>query len=456
MNEAKQKRIEHILCGGVSENLLETTNAIEFNWAKGIYLYDNDGNKYIDAMSGAWVVNIGHGNEEIIDAQYNQSKKLAYILQEGYFNESAISLSEKLSELTGNGLRKIFYTCGGSEAVESALKIVRQYNMQKLGHQRYKIIARRYSYHGATMGAMSVTGFDNWREPFNPSIPGVKFVPHPYCYHCEFELKYPQCALKCVEETERIMIKENTSSIGAFIAEPISMSVGTAVPPKAYWREIRKLCDKYDILLIADEVITAFGRTGKWFALEHWDIEPDLMIIGKGLTSGYSPLAGVMCSDRIAKAMSKYGFVHGFTYSGHPVSCAVALKNISIIERDNLLQNALIMGNYLERKLNDELASLSIVDEIRVYGLLATIELVQDKNTKERLVGGEKIANIVKKYLMDQKIICRVTTQILLGPPLIIMCSEIDILVNSIKLALKNFSEYYFANKEELFNENKN
>ncbi|OPJ57443.1 aspartate aminotransferase family protein [Clostridium oryzae] len=453
MNEFKQKRIEHILCGGVSEDLLNTTGAIEFNYGKGIYLYDEDGNKYIDAMSGAWVVNVGHGNKEIIDEQYKQSNKLAYLLQEGYFNESVILLSEKLSELTRNGLRKVFFTCGGSEAVESALKIVRQYCLQKLGYQKHKILARKYSYHGATMGAMSVTGFDNWRELFNPSLPGVKFVPHPYCYHCEFGMKYPHCALKCIEETERVIVRENPASIGAFIAEPISMSVGTAIPPKEYWKEIRRLCDKYGILLIADEIITAFGRTGKWFALENWGIEPDLMVIGKGLTSGYSPLAGVMCSDKIAEVMGKSGFVHGFTYSGHPVACAVALKNISIIEKENLLKNALDNGRYLEKKLNQELASLSIVDEVRVYGLLATIELVEDKKTKKRLVGGERVANIVKRYLMDQKIICRVTTQVLLGPPLVITIDQINILVESIKTALKKFSDYYFANKEELFYE---
>lgn len=246
-------------------------------------------------------------------------------------------------------LTRVFFTCGGSEAVDSALKLVRPYFVFKDKKPRYKVLSRRLSYHGATFGAMAVTGFESWRWPFSPHVPGVRSIPHPYCYKCEFGLQYPSCSLRCVEEVERTIEQEGPESIGAIIAEPVSMSAGTAVPPAEYWPAVRRLCDKYGILVIADEIITAFGRTGKWFALEHWGVIPDIMVVGKGITSGYAPLAAMIVRDKIARELDEQGYIHGFTYSGHAVSCAAALKNIEILEKEGLVERAGALGHVFGR-----------------------------------------------------------------------------------------------------------
>lgn len=435
---------EKILSGCVDKYLELTTKNITLQYGKGIYLYDVNNKKYIDAMSGAWVVNIGHGNMKVVNAGYEQGQKLSFILQEGYQNIPSLELTDKLCSLSSPNLQRIFYTCGGSEAIDSAMKLVRQYWLEVSGKSRYKVIGRKNSYHGATFGAMSVSGLPNWKTLFRPYLPGCRSVPHPYCYRCEFDLEYPQCSCKCVEETERIIQSEDPETIGAFVAEPICMSIGTAIPPKEYWKAIREICNKYNILLIADEIVTAFGRIGKWFGLQNWDVEPDIMTIGKGLTSGYAPLAAVVCKNNIADTVKKRGFVHGFTYSAHPVSSAIALKNIEIIEADGLCENALIMGKYLDNELHEQLASFPIVGDIRCYGLLATIEIVANKETKVLLKGHNSTFNLLKRKLLDNGIICRVTNMIFLGPPLCITKQEIDELVGKIKKALGEFwMDYY-------------
>jgi putrescine aminotransferase len=430
---------KYLWTAGMPWEWIEQMGPVVFQKGKDSCLYSIDGKRYYDGMSGAWVVNIGHGRTEMAEVMNQQAKELAYVLVEGYANIPAIQLAEKVANLISGNLNRVFFTCGGSEAVESALKVARQYFVFRDKKPRYKILSRRLSYHGATFGAMGVTGFEGWRWPFSPHIPGIRNVPHPYCYKCEFDLNYPSCTLQCVQTIEQIIEQEGPENIGVFIAEPVSMSIGTAVPPKEYWQSIRNLCNKYGILLVADEIITGFGRTGEWFALNHWGITPDIILLGKGIASGYAPLAAMIVKEEIAKVLDKQGFIHGFTYSGHPVACAAALKNIEIIENENLVMQANKKGKFLKQLMTEILDGHPLVGETRTFGLLATIELVVNKQTKERIPGGYDIANKLKLYLLDHGLTCRVGSNILLGPPLIIKEEELYEIIKIIRKGLDWF-----------------
>lgn len=399
-------------------------------------MYSVDGKRYYDGMSGAWVVNAGHGRSEIADAMHEQAKRLAFVLVEGYANIPAIELAERLAALAPGGLNRVFLASGGSEAVESALKLKRQYFLFRDGKPRYKVLSRRLSYHGATFGAMAVTGFDGWRWPFAPHVPGAKNVPHPYCYQCEFGLRYPDCTLECVKALERTIIKEGPESVGALIAEPVSMSAGTAVPPPEYWKAIRDICDKYGILLIADEIITGFGRTGRWFGLEHWGVTPDILVVGKGLTSGYAPLSAMIVREDIAEVLDDQGFAHGFTFCGHPVACTAALKNIAILQEENLVERAAVMGRKMKQWMAELLDDHPLVGETRTFGLLGTVDLVADKETRERLPGAQDKADALRLRLLEHGLACRVGVQILLGPPLVVKEEELQDMISIIRSGL--------------------
>ena len=435
MSAFQDEALSYLWTGSMPMRQLRDIGPIVFTRGLGCYLYDDTGQRYIDAMSGAWVVNVGHGDQRIIEAIVKQLHQLEFVLVEGYVSSPAVNLAKKLAAIAPGELGRTFFTTGGSEAIESAIKMAKQfwYSRQE---PRYKVIARRSSYHGATFQAMSVTGFEDWRHPFLPQVPGAKFAPHPYCFQCELGLRYPECQVQCVDEIEAVIQREGPESVAAVIAEPISMSVGTAIPPDEYWPRLRAICDKYGVLLIADEIITGFGRSGEMFGCNHWNIEPDIMCVGKGITSGYQPLAASIAKPHIAEAMDEQGFIHGFTYSGHPVSCAAALANIEAIEEDDLVTHAREQGAHFLGALKRELLDYPFVGDIRGKGMLLTIDLVANRGTRARFPSELKLEERLKLFLLEHGVACRVGTKILLGPPLIMDDEVEDQLVRVLKSAM--------------------
>src|SRR3954453_11008493 len=319
--------------------------------AKGSMLRTADGREFIDGLSALWNVNIGHGRKELDDAAARQMETLAYAsAYAGYTNEPAIRLAERIVGLAYSNSAAVYFTTGGAESNESAFKFAR-YHWKRLGKpEKVKIISRRYGYHGVTMAAMSATSLPNYQKMFGPMIPEFLQVAPPYPY------RWPgngDAGIGAADAVEEAINEHGADTIAAIICEPVMGAGGVIVPPPTYFPRLREICDRHGILLIADEVITGFGRTGKWFALGHWGIEPDLMSFAKGITSGYLPLGGVMISKQIHQAMEDAPmdekFMHAATYSGHPVCCAVGLANIGIIERDGLVERAQVQGDRLRK-----------------------------------------------------------------------------------------------------------
>jgi putrescine aminotransferase len=361
---------------------------------RGAMLVDVDGREIIDGLSGLWNVNIGHGRGELADAAAAQMRKIgfasAYI---GGTNEPAIRLAEKIVSHAYSNSAAVYFTTAGAESNESAFKFARFFWKVQDRPNKTKIISRIHAYHGVTMAAMSATGMAAYHKMFGPLIPGFIQVPPPYAYRWPGNEEPGRGAAEAVE---RAILAEGADTVAAVIAEPVMGAGGVIVPPPSYFPKLREICDRYQVLMIADEVITGFGRTGRWFALGHWGVEPDLVSFAKGVTSGYLPLGGVIASkrvhDAIQSAPADRKFMHAATYSGHPVCCAVGLRNVAIIEEDGLVERAAAMGRRLLSGL-EELRGLPQVGEIRGLGMMCGVELVTDKGTKAPAVGlGPRVA----------------------------------------------------------------
>lgn len=351
---------------------------------EGIYLYDQGGRRYIDGCGGAAVVNIGHGVPEVIEAMTRQARKATFIYSGLFTNEPAVQLSGKLIGMAPPGMSKVLLLSGGSEATESAIKIARQYHLECGNASKYKVIARRHSYHGNTLGALSLSGRVQWRQPFVPYLQDFPHIDPPYCYRCPYGKTYPSCGIACADDLERMVQFEGPEYIAAFIAEPIvGASLAGVTPPPEYYEVIRRICDRYNILMIADEIITGVGRTGRNFGMDHWRITPDLIVTGKGLSGGYAPLAAVLVHEKVGEAVRRGSGVHtqGYTYAANPLSAAVGVAVLEYIEKHDLIRRSARMGARLVQEL-DRLRGSGIVGDIRGRGLLVGIELVRDPATK--------------------------------------------------------------------------
>jgi adenosylmethionine-8-amino-7-oxononanoate aminotransferase len=351
--------------------------------AKGAILRTADGREYIDGLSSLWNVNIGHGRKELATAAATQMETLDYAsAYAGFTNEPAIKLAEKLVSLACDNMAAVYFTTSGAESNETAFKFAR-YHWKRMGKpNKTKIISRRYGYHGVTMAAMSATSLPNYQKMFGPMMPGFIQVAPPYPY------RWPgngDPGIGAADAVEEAIQNEGADTVAAVIAEPVMGSGGVIVPPPTYFPRLREICDRHGVLLIADEVITGFGRTGQWFGLGHWNTKPDLMSFAKGVTSGYLPLGGVIISshmhDVLLDAPADEKFMHAATYSGHPVCCAVGLANIDIIEKEGMVERAQVEGDRFRAKL-ETLLTLPNVGEVRGIGMLAAIELVEDKGSK--------------------------------------------------------------------------
>lgn len=371
-------------------------------WSRGegAMIWDEAGRGYLDGLAGLWNVIVGHGRRELAEAAARQMTQLAYATAyTGSTNRPAIDLGERLARLCYPSINRFFFTCGGAESNESAFKTARFFARVNGHADKYKIIGRRWGYHGTTMAAMSATGIASYWPMFEPRVPGFVHIESPYPYRftppegtAADDRRSP--GVMAADLLEEAILREGPETVAAFIGEPVQGAGGVIVAPDDYWSRVREICDRYDVLLIADEIITGFGRTGHWWGLSRYGIEPDILSFAKGISSGYFPLGGIGVSDRIAAAIDSASgtqtWMHAFTYSGHPTGCAVALANIDILEREGLVARAAELGVRLNRGLQT-LASHPHVGDVRGLGLMAAVEFVADKSTKAEFPAADQI-----------------------------------------------------------------
>ncbi|RKD24026.1 hypothetical protein BEP19_06350 [Ammoniphilus oxalaticus] len=411
----------------------------------GIYLYDKQGNQYIDGSSGAVTASIGHGVEEIIRAAVQQAENVSFVYRSQFTNQPAEDLALKLSEWAPGDLNWSFFVNSGSEATETAMKIAIQYWQEKGMSGKNKVLSRWMSYHGITLGALSMSGHILRRKRFNALLDQLPSVSAPHCYNCPLNQTYPSCQLACVHELEVAIQRIGPENIAGFIAEPIiGASGGAVVPPPGYYQAVRQICDRYEILFIADEVMTGMGRTGAKFAIDHWGVQPDIMALGKGLSAGYTPIAATLVSDRIIEtiAAGSASIMAGHTFSANPQSAAVALAVIHYLERNNLVQQAQIKGDYLKDGLNRLKKKLPIIGDVRGMGLLQGVELMADHQSRKTFPLKAAVTQRVVQLAMEKGLIIYPAfgglngiagDAFLVAPPLTIKQDELDLIIEIIE-----------------------
>jgi len=369
---------------------------------EGNYVFNDYGKRYLNANSSLWNFGLGYGRQEIIQAVNDQLNELAFTSLWGHSHPRAIELAAKLVEITGGHFQHVMLGSNGSEAVETSIKLARQYHRQSPDvhdHGKYKIISLREGYHGFSYGAVSAAGKPVYEEKFGPLVPGILHIDPPYCYRCPYgKSGYPACELACAHVLEDAIEMQEKETVAAFLLEPVMGEYGVIIPPEAYYQVIGNICQKYNVLLIADEVTTGFGRTGKLFASQDWNPQPDMMCLGKLISGGYQPLSAVLVTEAVYERFlgaDRY-FMHGSTNSGHPAASAAGLAAIDLILREDLPSHAAALGEFFETELNALKAKHPIIGDVRVKGLMVAIELVRNRETKERFDEDE-----IFDYVMD-------------------------------------------------------
>jgi putrescine---pyruvate transaminase len=397
--------------------------------AEGIYIWDSEGNRILDGMAGLWCVNVGYGRAELAEAAARQLRELSFY--NSFFKTAtppAIELATRLSALAGPGYAQIFFANSGSEAIDTCIRMVRQFWLLQGRPGKQTIISRQYSYHGSTLAAAAAGGIAEMHEQAG-TLPGFSHVAAPYWYGQGGELSPAEFGRAAALALEQRILELGADNVAAFFGEPIQGSGGVIIPPESYWPEIQRICRAHDILLVADEVICGFGRTGHWFGAHRFGFEPDLMAVAKGITSGYLPLSAVLVGDRVAQTLIDKGgeFYHGFTYSGHPASCAVALANLDIIEREGLIGRSAVQGALLLRRLRETLGEHPLVGEIRGTGLIGAIELVADKGRRRCFPSERRVGMICRNHCFATGLVMRaVRDTMVFAPPLTISAEEIE------------------------------
>ncbi len=402
----------------------------------GPYVYDDKGKRYLDGLAGLFVSMVGHGRTELAEAASKQASELAYFPLWSYAHPSAVQLAARLAELAPGDLNRVFFTTSGSEAVESAWKLAKAY-FKRIGQPaRYKVLSREYAYHGTSMGALAVTGLSAIKHDFEPLPPGGVRVPNTNFYRAPAfaASSEEEFGVWAADEIERAILREDAESVAAVFLEPVQNSGGCFTPPPGYFQRVREICDRYGVLLVSDEVICAFGRLGYYFGAERYGYQPDIITFAKGVTSGYSPLGGMIVRDELAEPFldGTATFLHGITFAGHPVSAAVALANLDVFERDNILGNVRAHEAGFRATL-DKLTDLPIVGDIRGAGYFYGIELVKDKATKETFSADESerlLRGFLSHALFEAGLVCRADDRgdpvVQLAPPLICTQEHFD------------------------------
>lgn len=408
--------------------------------AEGVYLWDSEGQQILDGMAGLWCVNIGYGRTELADAAYQQMLKLPYY--NSFFqctNPPAVKLAAAIAEIAPAHMNRVFFTGSGSEANDTVLRMVRRFWDLQGKPGKKTIIGRVNGYHGSTVAAASMGGMSAMHEQGGLPIPDIVHIPQPYWYGEGGDMSPDEFGLWAARQLEAKIQELGEDRIAAFIAEPIQGAGGVIIPPDTYWPEIKRILARYDILLVVDEVICGFGRTGEWFGSQYYDLEPDLMPIAKGMTSGYLPMGGLIVGDRVAKTLIDEGgeFFHGYTYSGHPAAAAVGLANLRILHDEKIVEYVKNeAAPYLQSRIA-ELAEHPLVGEVRGVGLLGALELVKNKSTRERF--GEKgtAGTLCRDICVQNGLVMRaVGDTMIMAPPLVIKRAEIDELVKRIRHCL--------------------
>jgi adenosylmethionine-8-amino-7-oxononanoate aminotransferase len=419
----------HLVHGFASPAAMSRNRALRLVRGRGIHVWDADGRRYVDGLAGLWNVAVGHGRVAIARAIARQARTLAYApTLLGFATEPAIRLAARIAGHLPAALGHVVFTSGGSESNESVIRYVRAYNRLRGRPEKIRIVALTGAYHGSTTGAASLTGLETFHRLYEPLMPEVLRMARPFCDRCELGLTYPGCALACADELERIVAREGAERVGAVIVEPVQGVGGVVVPPPGWLERLRAICDCHDLLLVVDEVITGFGRTGAWFGFQHWDVVPDLLVFAKGVTSGYQPLGGVVLHDRVWRAFVDAGpdfaLHHGYTYAGHPVACAAGLATLDILERERLVAAARRLGPYFRRRL-ETLARAPLVRAIRSIGLMAAVDIADDAAPR------------VRDAARAHGLLCRAGAgAVMLCPPLVVTRAQLDDVVARLARAL--------------------
>jgi adenosylmethionine-8-amino-7-oxononanoate aminotransferase len=431
----------HLVHGFGSPAVAARDGALRIVRGHGIYVWDSEERRYIDGLSGLWNVALGHGRVEIARAIGRQARELAYApTLLGFSTEPAVRLAARIADLLPAGLDHVVFTSGGSESNESVIRYVRAYNRLRGLPDKIGIVALTNAYHGSSTGSASLTGLATFHRGFEPMMPEALRMARPYCWRCELGKTYPDCALACADDLERVVAAEGVARIGAVIVEPIQGVGGVVVPPPGWLERVRALCDRHDLLLVVDEVITGFGRTGRWFGFQHSDVVPDMVVFAKGVTSGYQPLGGVVLHDRVWRVFADAGpdftLHQGFTYSGHPVACAAGLATLDTIEREGIVDKVRRDGPYFAERLAT-LAELPIVGEIRSIGLMAAIEIVADRAARRAFPPAQAVPGRIRDTARRRGLICRANAEaLMLCPPLVTTRQQLDEIVGIVRASI--------------------
>ena len=407
---------------------------------EGSYLDDADGNRFIDGLSCLWNVNAGHGRGELADAAASQMRELAFgSSYAGASNRPAIELAERLAEICYPQINNFYFTSGGGEATDSNFKLARWYWKTKGQPEKTKVISRMWGYHGVTFAAMCATGISGYWPMFEPRIPGFSHIPSPDPYRYPVPTDGSSQGIAAANELEKEILAQGPETVAMFIAEPVQGAGGVIVPQDDYFPRIREICDKYHVLLVADEVITGFGRTGKMFALDHYGVQPDLVQFAKAITSGYVPLGGIGMSDEIAETIksSEKPWMHAYTYSGHPTTCAVGLASLDIVQKEDFTGQAASKGEYLLEKLQTELNGHPHVGDVRGKGMMCGVELVENKSSKELFPAEWGVGPKMTKAMIDHGLFTRMRSEVVcIAPPLTTAESTLDEVVVAVRDAV--------------------
>jgi adenosylmethionine-8-amino-7-oxononanoate aminotransferase len=414
--------------------------------AEGIRIWDQTGKEYIDASSGAVVCNIGYGNPKVLQAVARQSQETFFAYRLHFENQPAQDLAQALVEHSAAHLDRVFFVSGGSEAVETALKLCRQYFYDRQEGSRHLFVSRTPAYHGCTLGALALTSYAPLEAPFRPLIKAYPKIPAPYCYRCAYNLTYPACDLECARALEKTILELGPENVAAFVAEPIGgASTGALVPPDDYFAVIQETCRRYGLMLILDEVMTGFGRTGRLFGYEHWNVEADIVALSKGMAAGYCPLGAVMARRSVVDTvLDSGGFMHGYTYAGNPLACAVGREVLNVIIDEDLCRHAEKTGAVLKAGLDSLAERYPVVGQVRGKGLLWGLELVEDKHTRRPFDAPLQVAQRLTDVAFKEGLIIYPRRSInglagdhvLVAPPLIIRADEVSEVLRRLERAM--------------------
>lgn len=426
----------------------EELNPIVIERGEGVWLYDIHGNKYLDCISSWWTNTLGHSNKRINKAIKNQIDEIEHVIFANFSNKPAIDLAEKLVSITPEGLNKVFYSDNGSSAVEIALKMSFHYNMQRNKTKKKKFVALSDAYHGETLGALSVCDIDAFNMIYKPLLLDTLRIDGPDCYRCKYGCTRDKCSARCFEAMEKCLV-ENHEEMSAVIVEPmVQGAAGMKIYSPIYLKKLRKLCDKYDVHLIVDEIAMGFGRTGEMFACNHADISPDFMCLSKGISAGYMPMSVVMTTNEIYNCFygdysERKSFLHSHTYAGNAMACAIALENLKIFEEENIIENNKVKGRLIEKLTIERAKNCGHIGEVRSIGMITAIEIVKDRGTKERYSWQSRVGYEIYKIALKKGLLLRAIGDVLYFiPPYVISKDEIEFMIDTCFDSIEEYFRY--------------